>query len=206
LVSDLIPDASKSLPSGYPHDRRSLDRALDTLVSRGLASREPIVWGSSRSKLKEGGRNPTYVYLFPTIAPAKAMTLQIWLAANPMSADQTHNFRHQLPREQGTPEHVFEYLELELLTPEGVKWDGRPALYGLLRGTFPSISKVQMSLKQPALLVAQVGQSEVNTKGPGRSRTHKSPVPSGRKMFAHPTPLGTDSKEFRRAKRKRLKG
>jgi hypothetical protein len=201
LVSDLIPDATKSLPSGYPRDRLSLDRALDTLVTRGLASREPIAWASRQGKIKEGGRNPLYVYLFPSIAPVNAMTLQIWLAADPMSMDQNHNFRHQLPRKEGTPKDVFEYLELELLTPEGVRWDRRPELYGLLRATFPSITKALMSLEQPALLVARVDRSELNTEGPARSRAHKSPVPSGRTMLAKPTPLGTEPKEVRRSKR-----
>ena len=103
FISDLLPDASKALPSGYPRDRRSLDRSLDTLVARGHALREAFDWASQRRILKAGGRNPTYVYHFPSILPVKEMSLQIWLAADPTNADQTHNLRHWLPRKHGTP-------------------------------------------------------------------------------------------------------
>ena len=204
-ISDLVPDGSKPLPSGYPPDRRRLERSLDTLVTRGLASREAIGWISRGRVLGPSGRNPTYVYFFPQIPPGKAVPLQVWMATDPVSADQTYNVRHGLPRKDGTPANVVEYLEVELLTPHGRGSDGGLTLHALLKATFPPIARALRTLRQPAMLVAWIGQSEMNRRGPGQVRTRKLPTPSGVTRIDRPTPLGTDPKKIRATKRKRTR-
>lgn len=203
FISDLLPGSSGGFPLNYPPDRRSLNRSLDTLVARGLASRVRMGSVSHGRIHAVPGRNPTYVYFLPGSPPGKVGALQVWLAADPVSADQTYNMRHGLPKKRDTPASVVEYLEVELVTPEGRGPVSSRALTALLRATFLPITQALETLHQPALLVARISQTNLRTRGPGSGRVRKPPVPPGLMRAARAailTPLGMDPKRIRAAK------
>jgi hypothetical protein len=205
FITDLLPDGSEALPPGYPTGRRSLERALTTLVARGLASREALAWSTRGRAIEVGGRNPTYVYFFPGMLPGKAIPLQILLATDPASIAQTLNVRRWLPTNPQTGAGVVEYIEVELVTPDGRGPVNGRTLDALLRATFPSLIAALKSVQQPALLFARIGQSGPIPKGPGRTRTHRAPVPTVRMPIARLAQLGKIPKKSEGSGRNQVK-